>query len=481
LCASFALLAPGAASSASHPLVTAVEQPNNSPTADMGVANDRIRKLTGYTRIILYWNDIAPTRPANPTDPNDPAYDWTDSHSRPDQRVLSALDAGLTPLVTVWKAPRWAEDRSKYDGLDGTVKPSASAFGDFAQALQKHYPRVHLWEAWNEPNQPHFLNPQTVGGKPYSPEMYRHLLNAFADGIHHVNPNARVAGGALSPRFKLAPLVFMRSLFCLDAGNKPITSCPVHLDAWSHHPYTNGGPFKKQGTPDGVSLGDLPRMRATLRAADAAKDIVTSKPSVEFWVSEFSWDTDGPDPDAVPLKLHTRWVAEALYQAYRSGVSLFVWHQLRDRPLATQPYQSGFYYCGRKSVKDDSPSGGSYCGDGNMLDRDAKKTSSIRAFRFPFVAYAKNGHVRVWGRTTDSAAHSVAIKRLVSGHWRLVKTLQSDGNGIFSSRWRSSDRSHRYEALVSSLGAHSAPFSLRKPKPFTFEKSMWGCGGFIAC
>ena len=125
------------------------------------------------------------------------------------------------------------------------------------------------------------------------------------------------------------------------------SSCPVHLDAWSHHPYTNGGPFTKQGSPDGVSMGDLPKMRKTLTAAAVCGNALPAKASIPLWVSEFSWDTDGPDPDAVPMALHARWVSEALYQAWRSGVTLFVWHQLRDRPFPSTQYQSGLYYCGR--------------------------------------------------------------------------------------------------------------------------------------
>ena len=38
---------------------------------------------------------------------------------------------------TIWKAPKWAEDRSVYHGEAGTVDPSPQAFGDFAQAIAK--------------------------------------------------------------------------------------------------------------------------------------------------------------------------------------------------------------------------------------------------------------------------------------------------------------------------------------------------------
>ena len=49
-------------------------------------------------------------------------------------------------------------------------------------------------------------------------------------------------------------------------------SCPVHVDAWSHHPYTNGGPFTKQGSPDGVSMGDLPKMSEDLERGGSLRE-----------------------------------------------------------------------------------------------------------------------------------------------------------------------------------------------------------------
>ena len=82
--------------------------------------------------------------------------------------VNGALAAGLTPLVTIWRAPKWAEDRSVYGGEAGTVDPSPQAFGDFAQAIAKRYPQVHFWEAWNESNLDHFLTPQVVNGNQIS-------------------------------------------------------------------------------------------------------------------------------------------------------------------------------------------------------------------------------------------------------------------------------------------------------------------------
>lgn len=479
LCCALFVLGIPAAARAAHSLATAVEQPNAS-SSELDMAYSRI-KGTGakYVRIVLYWSTVQPSRPAagtNAGNPSNASYDWAQS----DVRVNRALAAGLAPIITVWRAPRWAEDRSVYGGEPGTVKPSAAAFGHLAVALAKHYPRVHKWEVWNEPNLDHFLTPQIVGGKVYSPRMYRGLLNAFTAGIHHVDRHATVAAGSLARRYRVAPLRFMRGLFCLDDNLKPRGRCVVsHLDAWSHHPYTDGGPFDKQGFKDGVSLGDLPRMRRTLHAAIAAHRVATTHRSVAFWVSEFSWDTDAPDPKAVPENLHARWVSEALYQAWRSGVTLFVWHQLRDRPFPATQYQSGLYFCGNPSVSDDDSKSSSYCGDGHMLSRDAAKTDSIVAFRFPFVIYRVNGHLKLWGRTPYSNARKVLIERKTSSGWSRQKTASAGANGIFTRRWPSSRRDGIYRARLAGTTTSSREFSLRRPADLRLN--TWGCGGSIPC
>jgi hypothetical protein len=484
-CALVGLLAAASTSSASHPLRTAIEEP---PTDDIDLVNARIagtetpssKQLATFVRIILYWNDVAPaSEPSSwdPTDPNDPAYDWS---TRADSQIHSAVNHGLKPIVVVWRAPTWAENRAAGDARPtGTVNPDPVAFGQFARAVAQKYLDVHHWEAWNEPNGPHFLNPQLKSGKPYSPTLYRQLLNKFALGIHAIRSGDTVSAAGLAPAYKIPPLTFLRKLFCLSSTNKPL-SCPSKtlLDATSHHPYTNGGPFTKSKTPGGVALGNLPSMRKVLVAAKKAGRI----DSTEFWVTEFSWDTKGPDPLAVPLSLHARWISEALYQAYRSGVSLFTWHQLRDRPFPAFTYQSGLYFCGLASTADDPPASASHtqCDDNGIQPDDAAKAASIRSFRFPFVVHAKNGRVSVWGRIPSGESdHSVDLERQVNGHWRLVKRVSADGNGIFSAGWRSSDTTHLYRASLT--GGSSNAFSLRRPKPFSFKKTMWGCGGGIAC
>jgi polysaccharide biosynthesis protein PslG len=460
-CVLIALVGTVSASGAGRPLNTAIEQPDASLT-ELRDSYKRIKAAgADYVRIILYWDRVQPTATGS---------NWTE----PDKQIKEALTAGLTPFVTVWRAPRWAERSSS--GETGTRDPDPAAFGRFAKQLAQRYPRVHHWEAWNEPNLDHFLSPQTKNGHRYSPDLYRQLLNEFWQGVHSVDPGAKVAGGGLARRYKIAPLQFMRDVFCLNDRLKRAASCPVHVDAWSHHPYTNGGPFTKQGDPDGVSMGDLPRMHRVLRAAARSGNVLPHKRSLPLWVSEFSWDTNRPDPDAVPMKRHARWVSEALYQAWRSGVTLFVWHQLRDRPFPSTQYQSGLYFCGVPSTSDDADN---RCAQSGYYVHDKPKTGSVISFRFPFVAYAKHGRVKVWGRTADGRSHQVVIERKRRNGWSRVKTLGADRHGIFKAKWHSSDRKHTYRARVP-RGAHSNGFSLNKPRRMSLPNT-WGCGGTISC
>ena len=164
--------------------------------------------------------------------------------------------------------------------------------------------------------------------------------------------------------------------------------------------------------PDDVSLGDLPEMKTLLDAAVRAHH-VRSRQKVRFWVTEFSWDSDPPDPKGVPMKLHTRWVSEALYRMWAAGVSLCVWFRLTDDPVGATPYQSGLYFHG-------------------ATIRASKPKPSLQAFRFPFVALPDGDRLLVWGRTPDSKPGRVVVEQRTRSGWRRLATPTADRFGIFS-------------------------------------------------
>jgi len=238
----------------------------------------------------------------------------------------------------------------------------------------------------------------------------------------------------------------MRSLLCLSKGSHPHATCndPVHFDVWSHHPYTFGGPFGHAKNPDDVELGDLPRMRALLQAGVRLHHVVSAQP-VQFWVTEFGWDTNPPRPHAAPLGLAARWTAESLHQMWLSGVSLVTWFLLEDYGGSSQ-YQSGLYFHAASL-------------------ENARPKPSLTAFRFPFVAYLNKATVSVWGRvpTSDKEVVSIQLRQGKSGGWRSVANIGSNANGIFQAKLDlGATKNDWLRAAVVGSGS-SLAFSLTRP------------------
>jgi Cellulase (glycosyl hydrolase family 5) len=401
-------------------------------------------------RLVLRWGAVAPTSPADgfrADDPADEQYDWTSI----DQQVRNATEQGLEPIVDIFDAPRWATARAS---VGGPYKPDPRKLAQFAKAVARRYrgdfedlPRVQFWQLWNEPNLAWSLRPQFEGKKLVSPSVYRGMLNAFATAVHSVRSTNSVVAGGTAPftsrfgersRWGPGPLLFMRELLCLSKSLRPTCAQRAIFDIWAHHPYTSGGPSHRANIADDVSLGDLPRMRAVLDAAVRLNHVV-SKQKVRFWVTEFSWDTSPPDPNAMPLALQTRWISEAFYAMWKSGVSLATWYLIEDEPLAKSPYQSGLYFNG------------------------GKKKPSFRAFRFPFVAFSRDSGILVWGRTPWSKAGTVIVEQRSGQTWKRLGSLRTNPRGVFSTRYRSRGTGPLRARLLGSPGDTSVPFSLKEP------------------
>ena len=275
---------------------------------------------------------------------------------------------------------------------------------------------------WNEPNTSTNLVPQFHGRAPYSPVLYRNLVNALARSVKSVHPNNLVIAGGTAPfrdstdsvvsRNKdWGPLTFMRAFLCLSSSLKPTCAAKARFDIWSTHPYTSGGPTHHAFLPDDVSLGDLGKMRSVLDAAVRAGHISGGTPG--FWVTEFSWDSAPPDPSGVPQSLLRRWVPEALYTMWANGVSLVTWFGIQDEPLTTSFYQSGLYTRGLHGAA-------------------GRKKSFFQGFRFPVVALPRDHGVYVWGRTPAGVAGVVAVEQRQGAAWRRLGTIRTSAAGSSS-------------------------------------------------
>jgi len=163
-------------------------------------------------RLNLHWGGpaaVSKRRPTSATDPNDAGYDW----SAYDRIVQAAAKYKIQLLFSVIGTPGWENGGAGWN----KVPKNPRDLQDFALAAATRYsgswtgtdgsrlPAVHLWAAWNEPNNPVFLTPQyrKVGKKwvVQSAIDYTKICNAVYNGIH----SARVAGdkvacGITAPR-----------------------------------------------------------------------------------------------------------------------------------------------------------------------------------------------------------------------------------------------------------------------------------------
>lgn len=487
-----ALVGPGAALAA-RPIHTAVLDPQvywGQGVPQVGIGSDlafaRTHGSEGrgagarFVRLYLYWIDVvrpsrcSTTPPAgfNPRAWNDPHYQW----GAFDDQVRAAAARGLQVIFAIKQAPLWALERGvACNGTDPTqqLRPSPVDFGNFAFAAAERYdgthgfPRVRYWQAWNEANRKYFLAPQREGGRLVSADHYRLMLQAFAANVRHPeHPGTTVITSGVAPYANSqgpGAMTFMKRLLCTD-GSAACPKTAVPFDVWAHHPYTHGPPTEKARRASDAALGDLGRMRRALMAAYRLGRIQSNGP-VKFWITEWNWDSNRPDPKAVPMKFHARWTSEAIYRMWKAGVSLAVWTQLRDYPF-TWLYQGGLY---------------SWGGSGGARDR-AKL--SLRAFRFPFVAFRRASTVSVWGRTPLGLRRSVLLQRKTpSGRWRTVAIVRANGYGVFSKRFRTSMSGYSHmRAKLFTRRDTSVPFALTRPRwvePANFN--LFGCGGGVSC
>lgn len=447
------------AEAAGRPLRTGVSYVyRNDP-----IAFERIRQAGGtLTLTPLTWEHIAPeSKPANwsPTDPMDPNYDWAEM----DTWVVNAVAAGLTPVLQVRSAPKWAQ-RCDYIAPDTPCDPDPTALGEFTTAAVKRYsgaipglPRVSYWQGLNEPNMNLYFMPQFVDGQAVSAGLYRTLINSFYAAVKAVDPSNVVIAGGLAPVSvpgrAIGPMRFSRELLCMRGHKNPRPSggnCEggVYFDVFDVHPYTTGSPAH-EGGPNDVQLGDLEKLTTLLRAADKAGRIKNNSKVTPLWITEISWDSKPPDPGGLGAPILRRWTAEALYTAWQAGVSDVFWFTLRDSspPPPGIPYSenldAGLYYRGANIAED-------------------KPKPNVQAFRFPFVAYPAEKGLSFWGRTPNSKGGKVVIQVKKGKSWRKVKTVQANKAGIFHAVAKSSYGSnHKGYVRAQYRKERSTPFGMK--------------------
>jgi hypothetical protein len=308
-------------------------QDDQIPVADPATVEDRMDILasTGVkvTRVDVLWIDVAPMKPANGRDPNDPAYNW----ERYDTIVDGFDRRGIQVLFSVYRTPGWANGGQSFQ----YAPTDLDAYGDFMSALATRYDgrtldssgrthaRVQIFEPWNEPNIPLFVLPQweTVDGeaRPASPRIYAELLAHAYPAIHDAQEDAVVIGPAGGPTGKDKPpegsvgiLTFINELAALDPK----------LDALSQHIYPAPAPTAE--TTAIPSYATLPRLVAELdRLA----------PDTPILITEMGYTTAKTPyrATAVTEEQQAEYLPQALeILAREPRIRLAVWFNMQDNP-----------------------------------------------------------------------------------------------------------------------------------------------------
>jgi hypothetical protein len=384
----------------------------------------------GIIRISVDWRNTARNKPKHPGDPGDPAYGF----ARLDAAISSAKMRGLGVLLTVYRAPQWAEGKHPPKRIEpGAWKPKPRAYGKFAHALARRYsgdfrglPRVRYFEVWSEPNLTQFLAPQWKHKRKYAPNRYRKLLNRFYKGVHAAQPNATVIAGATAPfgdsrkhqlyptHPRMHPMTFLRTVLCLNRKLKRDHKCKgkAHLDAVSAHPINlQNGPHYKPHSKNDSQVANFSRVRKIVRAAKHAKTI-RPKGRKSLWATEAGMLSDPPNPKGAPLQKHARWVEESLYLLWKQGAGVVLNLNIRD--LAYDPSRR--------------PDGQWTTG---IFRHGGEAKPAYRSFRFPFVTHRKSkSRVQAWGKAPASG--KLKIQKQRHNHWRTARRVKVRGGKVFT-------------------------------------------------
>jgi hypothetical protein len=400
---------------------------------------------TGAKMVLLEvdWAEVAPTMPRpvyDPTSPSDPQYDF----GYLDAVLRKFAGAGISPAFMVTDAPRWAEAPGGPADLeaDGAWNPAPTPYGQLATALARRYsgsypdplfpgrmlPRVQYFQAWAEANFDIHLAPQWVnsGGTwvPTGPAIYRNLLNAFYAGIKEGNRSAMVVTAGFGPfgdppgacpvgevgnGCRMPPALFVRSLLCFtgQALKQQPCSNPAHFDALAQDPYEVGPPTLKAFNADDVSAPDLGKLTRIVNKA-VTVGTVLPRSHKQLWVTEFSYDSNPPNPTAVSTATQAKWLEESFYIFWTEGVSDVVWYLVRDQVPGnwSTTYHSGvFFYNGEPKP-------------------------AFEAFRFPFVVMPSGRRAVVWGISPRTG--TLAVQRQRGRSWKTVFELRVTAGGVFT-------------------------------------------------
>jgi hypothetical protein len=373
-------------------------------------------------RINVIWRVVAQTPPANPSDPDDPAYRF----GALDAAVRAAADRGLLPVLMVYNAPDYATGPGLPGGVRrGSWMPDPAALADFMRAIATRYsgefgdlPQVRHFQVWNEPNLSFWLAPQRDGRRVASAAFYREMLNSAYKAIKGVNRNNVVLTAGTAPfgddsgPERVRPLEFWRKVLCLRNNLKQRCKQKAKFDILAHHPINVLGPPRESAAHrDDATTSDFKDVLKTLRAAERAKTV--TKGRHQLWATELWWETNPPDTDrGRPLEKQARWLQQALFILWRQGADAVLNFQVQDAPYdpaaPQNSLQSGVYFI------------------------NGEPKASATAWAFPFAAERRRKRIVVWGKAP--VAGKLWIERQAEDGWRRVAKVKVRAGQVFTKK-----------------------------------------------
>ena len=366
-----------------------------------------------------------------------------------------AHDLGIHVLLSVWKVPEWASDKSLWSPPAWPDQPGYRSY--YAPAVSK-LPRLtefmqHLsqacgdavwgYECWNEPNLWMFLYPQIKGSdKQFGARRYVAMLKAFHAGVAQGAPAAKVVAGALGPygvndRYRTDPYRF--AVFMKNLGAAP------YLDYFSDHPYQVGS----SSTYPPERLPRFPDRSVTLSNLGPLLKLYSTKP---FILTEYGYTTTyslqmGGLPVSQPRQAD--YLRRAYAYAGRYGqVKALLWYLLRDESA------SGTWNTGLRTF------GGARKRAWYAFSRATRLTLQTSAQRIKRGTRVTFSGALTWSPRNGSpqglGGRQIRIERRRSGGvWVLVKAVSTTADGGFSLRLRPSGTAvyrARWEGVTASPG-----------------------------
>jgi hypothetical protein len=318
-------------------------------------------------RVNLYWGGTKwavanKSRPADPTDPGDQQYDWTIY----DRLVRYATQFQIKVMFSIVYTPAWANG-----GKARTVPPTNyNDLVNFSYAAAERYsglwtappwqqdpsnpttklplPKVNLWTAWNEPNNPVFLTPQYKRvGKTWRVESafnYAKICNAVYNGVHSRDlgplPDEHVACGVTDPKGNDAPATSRPSvdpLTFLTAAHKYGMKT---FDVYAHNPYADIGASEsptyvpKGKTKRRIQMGNINTLLALVKKYYGPKHL---------WITEYAYQTNPPNKHfGVTYAKQAQYLTQSYGIARKNPrIDIMLWFLVRDNPVGGTGWQSG--------------------------------------------------------------------------------------------------------------------------------------------